>query len=131
MFISINDASFAKAHIGLRDFVRDETKSLLPLRYKIYIYINTEGGLKYLPIMVSGNFQEGKIIVCSEIAYPPVGYILTIDSPQLTEPVTEITSFSSFALDQTVDYDLQLHRLPTYLPIPLDYRDNQMLQHLK
>lgn len=117
MFLSIDNYPFFDQNPEFVEFVKNTTTMNLPDRYRIFIYLNIEGRFRHLPIFAEGNLTNGSTIVASEITFPPLGYVLTLDFKGHTEYVTEITHFKNSDIS---DEDLDLYMLPTHLPIPLD-----------
>jgi hypothetical protein len=58
----------------------------------------------------------------SEIAFPPLGYLLTVDSDPPDRRLTEITHFSRYSYDDFKVVELNPPVLPTVMPFPGDYR---------
>lgn len=123
MFFSINSSEFSKQNRDLAEFVLESESRDLPARIRVFNYLNTEGNLRNIPIMVKGNLRNGSSIMGSELAYPPLGHILTIDFKGNLPWHQEITSFKETELNRKIDLDLNVYRLPTHLPILLDYRN--------
>lgn len=123
MFLSINDDNFSANNRDLAEFILDPTSNSLPNRFRLFNYIKTEGQLRNLPIMVLGSLTSQGTVMGSELAFPPLGHVLTIDFRGTLPYHQEITSFSECKQGSTIDYDFRIYRLPTYLPFLLDYRD--------
>ena len=66
-------------------------------------------------------------ILGSELAFPPLGHVLTIDFKGALPYHQEITSFKNCKSNSTINYDFKIYRLPTYLPFLLDYRDRETI----
>jgi hypothetical protein len=130
MFISIN-MNLRESHPELIEFVRDENLNYLPNNIKIFVYLNTEGNLRHLPLMVKGNFGSNISIYCSEITFPPLGYVLSINHSSEIQYLTEITNFKNFSLNELTDIKLDMYKLPTYFPIHLDYRNFNEIKDLQ
>lgn len=127
MFLSINDERFALENRDLAEFVLDPKSNNLPDRFRIFNYLNTEGQLRYLPLMVIGDLKSKGILKGSELAFPPLGHVLTIDFKGQLPYHQEITSFKEFDSKSKVSFDYKIFRFPTYLPILLDYRDKETI----
>lgn len=129
MFFSINDENFSDNNRDLAEFILDPTSKNLPDRFRVFNYINTEGQLRNLGVMALGNLNSGSVIVASEITFPPLGYLLTINFDGQLPYHQEITSFKKYSIEEKVDFDFKIYRLPTYLPYILDYRDKATIQN--
>jgi len=128
MFLSINDIHFSNTHPELADFVNNLESQTLPELYRFFMYINTEGNFRHLPVLLKGNFNSNISILCSEIAFPPVGLVMTIDYKGQMDYLTEITHFKNYKLADKLDIDLGIYKLPTFSPFPLDYRHLDEIQ---
>lgn len=119
MFIAMNEHWFGEEYSDLVEFVKNNDSIVLNERYRIYMYLNTGAKYRYVNFMVKGSF-DGNPIKCLELAFPPYGYVLTIDEPARDQRLAEITYFKNFNIVH--DIELAIHRLETHLPIPMDYR---------
>lgn len=128
MFFSINDDTFSKNHRELAEFVLDPKSNKLPSRFRVFNYLNTEGQLRNIPVMALGNLSSKGVIVATELAFPPLGHVLTIDFDGQLPYHQEITSFKNYKFDETTSFDFKIYRLPTYLPILLDYRHKEIIK---
>lgn len=129
MFFSINGEAFSENYRDLAEFILSPISKNLPERFRVFNYINTEGQLRNLGVMALGNLTSSCLIVASEITFPPMGYILTIDFKGQLPFHQEITSFAQYDLDEKVNFDFKIYRLPTHLPYILDYRDKTTIQN--
>jgi len=127
MFFSINNDDFSSHNRDLAEFILEPTSNNLPNRFRLFNYLNTEGQLRYLPIMVLGSFTSKGTVAGSEIAFPPLGHVLTINFKGTLPYHQEITSFSKCKQGTIIDYDFKIYRLPTYLPFLLDYRNKETI----
>lgn len=129
MFFSINGEAFSENNRDLAEFILSPISKNLPARFRVFNYINTEDQLRNLGVMALGNLTSSGLIVASEIAFPPMGYLLTIDFKGQLPFHQEITSFAQYDLDENVNFDFKIYRLPTHLPHILDYRDKTTIQN--
>jgi len=125
MFLAINKEWFFKGYYELSEFVNDSTELLE--KYNIFFYLTQAENIRYSPFMICGNFSSGNTFKCSEIAFPPYGYVLTIDSPKEISILTNITSFKSY--EGEVDLKFNTFQLPTHLAFPLDYRTKEEIEN--
>ena len=128
MFIAVNDNSYFKKYPELIDFVRNPNSSDLPEKFKIFSYLNNEGQFR----LISHCFVFKTLIeqiTCSEIAFPPYGYVLTFESNDVLDQLTNITGFKNHEPNIEYDVSICLYKHPTYIPISaLDYRTKQEIQ---
>lgn len=129
MFFSINDESFSKNNRDLAEFVLNPKSNHLPNRFRLFNYINTEGQLRYLSMMAQGSFSSTNFVLGTEIAFPPLGYVMTLDFNGKLPFHQEITSFREYADNENVTFDFKIYRLATHLPFILDYRDRQTIEN--
>jgi hypothetical protein len=118
IFICCNGEFFATEYPELIEFVRNEDQEYLPDRHRFYLYLNNEGQLR------SGNwtFMAELGVVC-DFAFPPLGFVLSIDSQKQIDILYEITAFRKLKnVPITEKPTLYLNKLPTYYPFPLDFR---------
>ncbi len=128
MFFAINDETFSKNNRDLAAFVLDSKSNILPKRFRLFNYINTEGQLRYLSFMLQGSLTSNNYVLGSEIAFPPLGYVMTVDFNGKLPYHQEITSFVKSEGADEISFDFKIYRLPTYLPFLLDYRDRDTIQ---
>ncbi|WP_321310614.1 hypothetical protein [Marinifilum fragile] len=128
MFLSINDEWYLEEYPELAEFVKNPSLKELPDRYQIYTYLNNEGDIRYLKHSVAYSPELGKPVNCSEIAFPPFGYVLTIGYGMQINKLTNITGFKSYSENESVNLQLGIFKLPTYLPHPMDYRDKETIK---
>lgn len=122
MFFSINDLKFSKQNRNLANFILNPSSNILPENVRLFIYLNTEGELRNLPVTLKGSFKNNVKIMGSELTFPPLGYVLTLDFSGNLSVHQEITSFAQSKRNEKVSYDFDIYKLPTYLPFFLDYR---------
>ncbi|MEY8022173.1 hypothetical protein AB8P51_15170, partial [Muriicola sp. SD30] len=126
MFLAINKEWYLESYPDLAEYVSDKNSRNLPDRYKIFCYLTRAERIRYMHHVVHGNISKGAAINCSEIAFPPYGYVLTIDNDNKIEHLTEITEFKNHK--GKIDLNFNMFQLPTYMPLPLDYRTKEQLE---
>ncbi|MFT6138031.1 MAG: hypothetical protein ACJAUJ_001122 [Salibacteraceae bacterium] len=126
MFIAINDSSFGRENQELIDFVQNEHSTKLSEKYRVFCYLTRGGALRYLQQSVVVDFSVSKLpILCSEISFPPFGYVLTINHKGKLYDLLDITGFSKNDPDRTLNIKCQLTEQKTALEFPLDYRSKE------
>jgi hypothetical protein len=128
MFIAIHEPEFTDANPELLAFVKDENSKTLSDKYRIFMYLNTEGMMRYNVVSAVLKISPPGAIVCSEITYPPYGYVLTFDHKAKQPILADITYFKDYEPNALTHLDLVAFRLPTFLPISLDYRSKEQIQ---
>ncbi len=122
MFVAMNDSLFSEINPDLVDFVKHKDSQDLPEKYRVWMYLNNGPQMRYLPYTVTGNLSGGEIIQSTEIAFPPYGYVLTINYSGKIEKLAEITHFKNLSKQEGHTLEMSVAKLNTILPIPLDYR---------
>lgn len=128
MFCSVAGVGFTQKHPYIVDFLLNKNTRYLPDLINVFVYYNFEGRLRYSGI--SGQLRpHGKIIVMSEITFPPFGYVMTLNSDPPDQRLFSISHFAQYGYN---DYDyIKLYPpiLPTHVYLPGDYRSkNKILQ---
>lgn len=123
MFISISEPIFKEKCPEIIDFVRKPEKIDLSEKYRFFIYLNNEGNYRKFGFPTITN-QHG--VIC-ELAYPPFGFVLSIDSNIEFRQLTEITNFKNFNDNRNNEFDILINKLPTHIQIPLDFRKKDQI----
>lgn len=128
MFLAINGPWYRESFPELVTFVQDPKEKALPKKFRILAYLNIDGISRYLGHSIVYNPRLGGSVNCSEIAFPPFGYVLTFDFPHNIPALADITFFKNFGVDEITPLTLLMFNLPTYLPYPFDYRTQEEIQ---
>ena len=128
MFLAINKDWYLKSYPELAQFVSNPKTRILPKRYRIFSYLTRAENVRYMHHVTHGSFDKNQIIQCSEIAYPPYGYVLTVDFDGDIEYLNDITAFKEFEYNKKSTLNINMFQLPTYMPFPLDYRAREKLE---
>lgn len=124
MFFSINADTFQKVNSELVRFVLNRNSKYLSPRYRFYVYYNTSRIHRCLGVTARLNIGMGKNIdLISEFAFPPFGYVMTIDTKVKPDNrLFEITHFSGYSYNQRKVMTVKLPLLPVNTVFPADYR---------
>lgn len=122
MFLAINGEWWLESYPELAQFVKDPTSQVLHKKYQLFTYLTRAEKVRYSPFVVNGNVKTGTSIKCSEISFPPYGYVLTIDNNEKLNLLNRITRFKQYPSEKKVTLRFRMAQLPTYIPFPLDYR---------
>lgn len=128
MFLAINGEWYLESYPELAEFVSNPKTRTLSSRFRVFTYLTRAEKLRYMGHVAHGNFALGTSIKCSEIAFPPYGYVLTIDFEGPIEFLNDITKFKDFEINMTKNLKINMFQLPTYMPFPLDYRTKDQLE---
>lgn len=127
MFLAINDKNFLKTFPELSEFVLNKNIKELPEKFQVYTYLTRAERVRYIERVVHGDFKSGKIVNCSEIAFPPFGYVLTFENDLNLKYLNNITQFKNYDFEEKANLKMTLVQLPTYTILPLDYRSKEKL----
>jgi hypothetical protein len=124
MFIAINGDWFVEEYSELVSFIKDPSIRELNSRFRIFAYLNRGPAFRYLGFLVHGDFSSGKMqmVKCSEIAFPPFGYILTIDHEGPLYNLADITHFKANNPDKLTKVSAQISIRETAIELPMDFR---------
>jgi hypothetical protein len=134
MFLTINTEQFRFSPVGeeISKLILDEQAMGMPEGVRVYTYFNHTGNYRYLPLMCQTSIDglvTSRWNQYSEIAKPPFGFVLGLDSDQPDERLCDISQFSEAAFDQKVTVTMHLGVLPTHLPfLACDYRTLQSIE---
>jgi hypothetical protein len=129
MFLAINDPEFIESFPELSEFVQNKNQTELPDKFQIYTYLTRAERFRYMNYCAKNNLENGKTIQCSEIAFPPFGYVITFNSKLDISYLNNITAFKNYNFDNLQTFKMTLAQLPTYTIYPLDYRGKEKLNN--
>lgn len=127
MFFSVNNKHFGLKNPELVDFVLNKQKRHLSPRYRFFVYYNLSSRFRSSGVTGRLNILTSEMKLFSEIAFPPFGYVLSIDSDPPDKRLYEITHFSHYCYNEFKVMNLQLPPLPVHSWIPGDYRDKEQI----
>lgn len=122
MLFSVNHDQFHRANPDLVRFVLNPELSGLPPEYRFFTYFNTSPRYRRIGTAALMKLGRGGPILISEFAFPPYGYVMTIDSDPPDDRLFEITHFASRAEGEFEEFSFDLPLLPVHTPFPGDYR---------
>ena len=123
MFFSVNYDGFRLDHPELVKFILNKESRFLSPRYKVYVYYNIVGFNRYLGYSIIGDIAKRTNYKLSEITFPPLGFVMTIDSDRPDKRLADISFFSKYKYNDWTDFYQRYNVLPTHLPhIAADYR---------
>ncbi|MFC4455597.1 hypothetical protein [Deinococcus sonorensis] len=129
MFLSINPVVFGQRNPALREFVLNRTLTGLPPQYRVYCFYTLSSRMRYSPFVYRGGDSPGSLF--SEIAYPPIGYVLTVNSGPPDGRMLEITPFADARFNEYVELFCQMPLLPTVNYLPGTYDTLEELSALR
>lgn len=123
MFFSVNQPEFRLAQPYLVGLVLDRERKYLPPNIRIFVYYTASSTTRAVGVSAMMNVGSGRMLVSSELSFPPFGYVLTFDrDAPIDKRLVEITHFARYDYNQFAVMNMQLPVLETHLPLPGDYR---------
>lgn len=128
MFFSLNHTSFRTEFPSLSNFILHKENTVLDKKIRVFAYYPQKGGVRYLSDNFIGNIETGKNFHVSEIAFPPIGFVICMNGEKPDKNLTEITWFCSYKYDESISYEQKFNLLPTFLHVPCDYRSESEIR---
>ena len=132
MFFSVNSHELSKRHPDLVQFILDKERRYINPSIKFYAYLMEGTAIRMVGLSVKSHFNNyGKrdLVHLSEIAYPPCGYVMTIDSPKPDIRLFEISHFAHYKYNEWINDWFRLPVLPVHMSIiPGDYRTEGQIE---
>ena len=147
MFFSTNDDRFRYNHPDLVKFVLNKHERLLNPKIRIFAFYSASPRRRYVGgatkaeidpdeinpdtidsflSKIRGDFDIGRGL--SELAFPPIGYLMTFDSEPPDSQLVDISFFARYTYDDWTSIALRLPALPVYTYFPGDYRDYEQVR---
>lgn len=121
MFFSANPPGFQSAQKELVRFVLDRERRHIDPGVRLYAYYNLSPWSRQSAVSGLVTFGEGTKVF-SEIAFPPLGYILSLSGKPVHESLCDISFFSRYSYNTWTDVPLRLAVLPVETVLPGDFR---------
>lgn len=146
MFFSINDDEFGCNHPDLVRFVLNKDECYLHSDLRIFAYYKigphgryiggasrehigqdqiSRDGIEDLIRQIQNDHEKGHVL--SEIAWIPIGYVMTFGTKAPDDRLADISSFAKYRYDDYVSIPLRLPVLPVYSKFPVDYRSHEQI----
>ncbi len=115
----------------LQSFILDKERMHLPPRYDVYLTLVRRGRSRLSGIYGhcdTSIFHGGDFEVACELAHPPFGWVMTLDSPRANDG-GRVSHFGAYSYNKRADH----LRFPcligeTASPTPGDYRTDEQLR---
>lgn len=128
MFCSVN-RKITTAQPWLRRFLLNRDSQEWAEGWRLFVYYNVEGKLRYANGATRINFETGITTMMSEINYPPFGYVLLMHGASPDPRLTEITDLVRYGYNEVAsDLVMPMAVLPTHLMYPGDYRSRDEIE---
>ena len=113
----------------LRRFLLNQDSQEWRDGWRVFVYYNLEGKLRYTSGATRINTETGISTMLSEISYPPFGYVLSMHGAPPDTRLTEVTRFVRYAYtERAPELVLPMSVLPTHLLYPGDYRTRDEIE---
>jgi hypothetical protein len=94
---------------------------------QIFAYFNGGPNSRYTGVASAANINTGKIRILSEIAFPPMGYVMAFDSEPADNRLVDISFFAKYHYTDWKHISLRLPVLSVYTYFPGDYRNREQV----
>jgi len=130
MFASVCGPSFFAEDRSLTRLVLNRDASGFPGSLRLYCYYldPRSAGYRQSGIAALGLTDTGEVKVFAEMAFPPFGYILTVNSPPPAGGATDITFFAESRYNDYRSLFLSLPMLEVNTMFPGDFRPMSVIQ---
>lgn len=127
MFFSANGDSFCDIHPNLVKFVLSREEKHLSPEIRIYTYYNLSGVSRQSGVSGLLNLEKRSHYTFSEIAFFPLGYVMTFESEVPDNRPVDISFFANYRFNDWKDLSFKLPILPVYTYFPGDYRSREQV----
>jgi hypothetical protein len=132
MFCSTNGDSFTENHTGLKEYLLDQKSESYPEGIYIYTYLINRVGKLNSGCQGVLNLRTNKTIVCSEILFWPLGYIMSfekLESSDIKDAIlTDITHWKDYPIDKRETETISLAKNYRLVMFPLDFRSKDEIE---
>ena len=125
MFFSANGEKFREAQQDLVRFVLNREGRFLEPHIRIYCFYNPSARSRQSGVSGVLNFKTHSQKIISEIVFPPMGYVMSLNRISPDERLFDITFFSKYQYNDWKEFSLMLPSLPIYTYLPGDYRSKK------
>ena len=125
IFFSSNGPGFRAVHPDLVKFVLNREARYLKPAIRIYAYYNLSPVSRQSGVASLLNIEKQQGHTFSEIAYLPLGYVMTLESTVPDDRPVDISFFANYRYDEWKEFSFQLPVLPVYTYYPADYRNRE------
>jgi hypothetical protein len=125
MFFSANGEKFREAHQDLVRFVLNQAGRFLEPHIRIYCFYSPTARSRQSGVAGILNFNTHSQKIISEIVFPPIGYVMSLNKISPDERLFDITFFAKYHYNELKELELNLPYLPIYTYFPGDYRSNK------
>ena len=127
MFFSTNGEKFREAQQNLVRFVLNKESRFLDPHIRIYCFYSPSARSRHSGVAGVLNFHAHSQKIISEIIFPPMGYVMSLNRIKPDERLFDITFFSRYQYNDWKEFGLRLPSLPIYTYFPGDYRSKKQV----
>jgi hypothetical protein len=125
MFFSTNGPEFREVHPELVKFVLNRESKYIRPEIRIYTYYNLGGTSRQSGVAGLIKLDKSCYHNFCEIAFFPLGYVMTIESEVPDDRPVDISFFGNYSYNDWKEISLRLPVLPIYTYLPGDYRNSE------
>ena len=125
MFFSANGEKFREAQQDLVRFVLNKESRFLEPHIRIYCFYSPSARSRQSGVSGVLNFKTHSQKIISEIIFPPMGYVMSLNGMPPDERLFDITFLSKYHYNDCKELSLNLPSLPIYTYFPGDYRSKR------
>jgi len=123
MFFSSNGPDFRTAHPNLVKFVLNSEVRYIEPSIRIYTYYKLAPVSRQSGVASLLNIEKQQGYTFSEIAFIPLGYLMTLESKVPDNRPIDISFFANYRYDDRKEFSFRIPVLPVYTYFPADYRN--------
>lgn len=120
LFASAERSGYLLRKPEYRKYLLDPHCTIRPTDVRLYFYCTTSNTGRFNGWSAQASISEPSIIQCAEIAFAPIGLVMSFSQRVPNPWLTDITHFSEYA-DSNQQISIPAHRLALSGPISLHY----------
>lgn len=128
LFTSVCGESLVRNEPWIEEFVLNCNRKYIPDHVHLFCYGNKDA-VRYSGVNVDMNIRTMRSNTFAEFAYPPFGYILSLDGGAIHPALTDISFFARMEYNCWRTVPLKLGVLPAYTWIPGDFRTREEIEN--
>ena len=125
MFFSANGEKSREAQQDLVRFVLNKDRSFLEPHIRIYCFHSPTARSRQSGVSGVLDLKTHSQRIISEVIFPPMGYVMSLNRISPDEKLFDITFFSRYQYNDWKEFDLRLPTLPIFTYLPGDYRSKK------
>jgi hypothetical protein len=122
MFLSANSGGFGEKQDDLARFILDKESREFPSGLGIYGFVTTSRLRRMSPITARADLFAGKVYAFSEIAFPPLGFVMTSNSSPPDFLLCSMNHLADYRYNDDIAVPVCLAKLEVNSWMQADYR---------